>query len=682
MSKKVLVLCLAITASLGFRASAQQGPNGTEKRPFYIIGHNPNTVVDAMLAVENGANMIEPDVIILPAGSIDPEGYYNPTGLVVYHDAYLLTKWRPMTLEAYLDGVHALAFFHPTLVAIMLDIKTEVAADPNGAQKILDAVRNHLNNGRDGVNLYVIYNVGTYDDAKILQPILSQLKENEGVQIDGENNALKATALLAGANFGNIGYGDGTLTIGPSLPRAIDYGSFLRAATGFPRVISDVFTIMREDTMNFFIDAGVDGIIPDWPDAFHPEFDPLITPGYVKTLADIVKGRDDVRPATKDDNPFKPLNQAYGLEFRTPDEDGAGTNADLTFTLNGCRGSSELTYNAGFVWPLYSTLRMEQGETDFATIPSLDLGKLTSLQIVNHGGGFGGYPEWKLEDVAVASAKYLGQDYNHAFEYVGTLTNVTIPGNSSFNMPLKPTFTEPPPTIACPAPITVDNAPGQCTAVVNFAPKAEGMCPDVTTTSLPPSGTTFDVGTTNVESTATSASIPGSSSCTFSVTVKDAEGPQITCPAPVVVDATSPQGVTTTFAPVASDNCSVSVTSAPASGSVFPIGTTTVNSAAQDPAGHQASCSFTVHVKGAAEQLTDLVTIVNNLPLNQGNVNSLLSKLNQALASVSGENTGSACNTLGAFINEVTTKRGTQISASDADLLIAKATQIGAVLGC
>jgi HYR domain-containing protein len=681
MFKKVLVLCLAITASAGFRASAQQGPNGTEKRPFYIIGHNPNTVVDAALAVENGANMIEPDVIILPAGSIDPEGYYNPTGLVVYHDAYLLTKWRPMTLEAYLDGVHALAYFHPSLVAVMLDIKTEVAADPNGGQKILDAVRNHLNNGKDGVNLYVIYNVGTYDDAKILQPILSQLKENEGVQIDGENNALKATALLAGANFGNIGYGDGTLTIGPNLPRAIDYGSFLRAATGLPRVISDVFTIMREDTMNFFIDAGADGIIPDWPDAFHPEFDPLITPGYVKTLAKIVEGRDDVRPATKDDNPFKPLNQAYGIEFRTLDEDGAGTNADLTFTLNGCRGSSTITYNAGFVWPLYSTLRMEQGETDYATIPSLDLGKLTSLHIVNHGGGFGGYPEWGLQDVAVASAKYLGPDYNFSHDYQATFNNV-IPGNSSVTIPLKPSFVEPPPTITCPAPITVDNAPGQCTAVVNFAPKAEGMCLDVTTSSLPPSGSTFDVGTTNVESTATSASIPGSNSCTFTVTVKDAEGPQITCPAPMVVDATSPQGVTTTFSPVASDNCSVSVTSAPASGSVFPIGTTTVNSEAQDPAGHQASCSFTVHVKGAAEQLTDLATIVSNLAINQGNVNSLLSKLSQALASVSGQSTGSACNTLAAFINEVNVKRGTQIGASDADLLIAKATQIRAVLGC
>jgi hypothetical protein len=107
-----------------------------------------------------------------------------------------------------------------------------------------------------------------------------------------------------------------------------------------------------------------------------------------------------------------------------------------------------------------------------------------------------------------------------------------------------------------------------------------------------------------------------------------------------------------------------------------------VNSTAQDPAGHQASCSFTVHVKGAAEQLTDLVTTVTNLPINQGNVNSLLNKLNEALASVSGQNTGSACNTLAAFINEVNAKRGTPISVSDADLLIAKATQIRAVLGC
>ena len=49
----------------------------------------------------------------------------------------------------------------------------------------------------------------------------------------------------------------------------------------------------------------------------------------------------------------------------------------------------------------------------------------------------------------------------------------------------------------------------------------------------------------------------------------------------------------------ASDSCSlsVSVVSGPPSGSVFPVGTTTVNATADDGNGHAASCSFHVTVR-------------------------------------------------------------------------------------
>jgi hypothetical protein len=51
------------------------------------------------------------------------------------------------------------------------------------------------------------------------------------------------------------------------------------------------------------------------------------------------------------------------------------------------------------------------------------------------------------------------------------------------------------------------------------------------------------------------------------------------------------------FTVTASDNCpGVTVTSTPASGSVFSVGTTTVNSTATDTSGNTASCSFTVTV--------------------------------------------------------------------------------------
>jgi hypothetical protein len=88
-----------------------------------------------------------------------------------------------------------------------------------------------------------------------------------------------------------------------------------------------------------------------------------------------------------------------------------------------------------------------------------------------------------------------------------------------------------------------------------------------------------------------------------------------------------------------------------------------------------------VHVKGAAEQLADLIAAVNGLAAKAGTKNSLLTELTAALAKISDPNNG-ACGELAAFISEVTAKRGNGISISDADALIAKATQIRAVLGC
>jgi hypothetical protein len=229
----------------------------------------------------------------------------------------------------------------------------------------------------------------------------------------------------------------------------------------------------------------------------------------------------------------------------------------------------------------------------------------------------------------------------------------------------------------------MNNAPGQCNAVVTFAPKVDGMCPDVTAKSVPASGTAFTVGTTNVTSTAASPTFPLSHPmCSFSVTVKDVEAPLIACPAPMTVDATGPLGVAVTFAPVAGDNCSAAVSSAPASGSVFAIGTTPVSSTAQDPSGNQSSCSFTVHVKGAAEQLDDLIAAVVALATKQGTKNALLVKLNAALAKVQGVNIGPVCGPLADFISLVSAQRGKDIAPIDADALIAKAAQIRAVVGC
>ncbi|HJQ22513.1 MAG TPA: HYR domain-containing protein [Blastocatellia bacterium] len=149
-------------------------------------------------------------------------------------------------------------------------------------------------------------------------------------------------------------------------------------------------------------------------------------------------------------------------------------------------------------------------------------------------------------------------------------------------------------SITCPANVTQSNDPNQCGATVTYpAPTANGSCGTITCS--PASGSFFPKGTTTV--TCTSSSGP---SCQFTVTVNDTQPPSITCPANVtsVTAQTCPptgSSVVTYPPPVATDNCpGVTTSCTPASGSTFPIGSTTVTCTATDTSGNTASCSFTV----------------------------------------------------------------------------------------
>lgn len=83
--------------------------------------------------------------------------------------------------------------------------------------------------------------------------------------------------------------------------------------------------------------------------------------------------------------------------------------------------------------------------------------------------------------------------------------------------------------------------------------------------------------------------------------VVDTTPPVLTLPSPITVTATSPSGAAVSFSVTAADNVdpNPSVVSVPASGSLFPIGTTTVHSTATDFSGNSASATFTVNVMEA-----------------------------------------------------------------------------------
>ena len=158
------------------------------------------------------------------------------------------------------------------------------------------------------------------------------------------------------------------------------------------------------------------------------------------------------------------------------------------------------------------------------------------------------------------------------------------------------------PVIACIDNISQATDTGAATAVVTFeAPVGTDNCGATTEqTAGLPSGSEFPIGTTTNTYVVTDA-VGNTATCSFTVTVTDEENPTITCPANINmnVDAGICGAVVEFEMPVANDNSgnvTVTQTAGPASGDVFPVGTTTVSFTATDEAGNTATCSFTVTV--------------------------------------------------------------------------------------
>ena len=153
------------------------------------------------------------------------------------------------------------------------------------------------------------------------------------------------------------------------------------------------------------------------------------------------------------------------------------------------------------------------------------------------------------------------------------------------------------PVASCPADITQSADAGACTATVTYSATVSDNCPGASISCSPASGTSFGVGTTTVSCTATDAA-GNTDSCSFNVTISDDEDPTISCPGGVMTDSDPGQcDAAVSFSVTASDACgSATVSCTPASGSVFPVGSTTVNCTATDAAGNTATCSFNVDV--------------------------------------------------------------------------------------
>ena len=118
---------------------------------------------------------------------------------------------------------------------------------------------------------------------------------------------------------------------------------------------------------------------------------------------------------------------------------------------------------------------------------------------------------------------------------------------------------------------------------------------------------------------------------TVDITVSDTTGPVLNLPADIVVMTTNAEAATVAFTVTATDAVSGScaVTCTPASGSAFPVGTTTVNVSSADAAGNPSTGSFTVTVRSAGD-----LTFLD--PITDGHVGTPLTSVRLAVLDAEG----------------------------------------------
>jgi len=163
-----------------------------------------------------------------------------------------------------------------------------------------------------------------------------------------------------------------------------------------------------------------------------------------------------------------------------------------------------------------------------------------------------------------------------------------------------------PPVLIVPDDFFVE-ATGPAGATVTYSVTASA---GATVSCSPASGSIFGVGTNLVSCSATSPG--GTTNETFNIIVIDTVAPVITVPGTLLINATGPSGAVVNYVVSAVDAISgpATVTCDPPSGSTFPIGTTTVQCAAQDASFNPASATFFVVVS------EDTTPPVLSLPAN------------------------------------------------------------------
>lgn len=357
-----------------------------QKRPFYIIGHNPNTIEETEQYLHLGANALEPDVIIK-----DNQFYISHMHPLNYDEV--------LTLEEYLEKLKKLITDHPYNLALIIFDMKDTEFDIND---FISIVKAKFSGGVcDGVAILMTH----ADDHKFVCRYKGDYP-NVGVGVDESNTPpSELNEIFKKAGQKNFSYADGITTFltKPGVYKNIREALACRNRSGaesFKLIYTWALTL--EGSMRKYLDVYIDGMFVDLPS--------------VKQLKELIVNTPYNGVYTLAQNGYNPFTALpipnYILEVKTKDQLFAGTDAYYLFTLKNAEGVAlkSLPFNSNLDGAL------ERNSTTYIPVEGVDLGTIHSITVEALTADMNS--DWLPESISVES-KLLDQRVEFVFNHIG-----------------------------------------------------------------------------------------------------------------------------------------------------------------------------------------------------------------------------------------------------------------------
>jgi len=334
-----------------------------QKRKFYIIGHNPNTIAEAKAFLDAGANALEPDICF----DVDePDQYYVSHGGPGSNDmipAHALVKYLIDLRHLITNAAGASPY---NLALINFDIKT---ADEPGfdINKFIKVVFDNFSNFPICSGVAILITVGSLSQISFLNEY-DQTKPFVAIGIDEEKVPKDVEAGFKADAQKRFCYANGIITTGIKLGV---FKSLIKAKglqfKGNGNSFKLIYTWVLADpsSMRSYLDLHIDAMI--------------VNIERVEQLRKILLEKPYVpiyELAKNGYNPFgAPPLPEYMLTVKTRDVHLAGTDEKVKFTLVGSAGVMDSTLDGS-----YKDV-MAAGETDFVTLEGGNIGQIQKLQV-------------------------------------------------------------------------------------------------------------------------------------------------------------------------------------------------------------------------------------------------------------------------------------------------------------